>query len=232
MVKEQGRSIDRMVEEQISKWLRLRSKANQGEKKVREVITISRQPGTKGTEIAEKLAKILDMDFFSGEIIKQVADSAKMSEAVVASLDERDIALREDWLKVLLDSNHLWPDQYLTHLLKVITTIGNHGNAVIVGRGANYILPPEQALRIRIISPDKDKIATIVSERGLVRGEAEKYVSQTESDRNAFVLKYFHVDANDPSYYDLVIDSSRFGVSGSVELIRFAFNEWKNAPKL
>lgn len=187
---------------------------------------ISREPGTGGTAIAIKLAEALDMDVMSGKVIQQVAESAKLSEAVVASLDERCISLREDWLKMLFGGKHLWPDSFLRHLMRVINTIGLHGNAIIVGRGANYILPPKETYRVRLIAPKEARIANVMADRGMSRNEAEKYVIRTESDRQAFILKYFHMDIGDPAHYDIVIDTSRMGVYGTVEVIKHAYTVW------
>jgi len=219
-------SLENIVEEQVTKWNRLQIMQKRKEVKVRPVITISREPGTGGTAIAKQLAKVLDMDFMSGQIIQQVAQSANMSEKVVASLDERRISLREDWLKILFDSKHFWPDSFLRHLMTVISTIGLHGNAIILGRGANYILPPKETFRVRLIAPMEARIAKVTADRGVSRNEAEKYVTRTESDRKSFILKYFHTDIGNPAHYDIVIDASRMGIDGTVEIIRHAYTVW------
>lgn len=228
MKNEQTRNIQQLVDEQIDKWNRLRAKpCDKKTKPGKEVITISRQPGASGTTIAENLAKSLDMDLLSGDIIKKVAESVQMSESVVASLDEKSIALIEDWLKILFSTHHLWPDNYLKHLTKVISAVGSHGNAVIVGRGANYILPLQETFRVRLIAPLKIRVANVANTRGLSRDEAEKYIIQTDADRKAFILKYFHADIGNPAHYDILIDTSRLGSEGAGQTIKHAFNAWK-----
>jgi hypothetical protein len=167
------------------------------------------------------------MDFMSGQIIEKVSQSVQMNEKVVASLDERRISLREDWLKILFDSQHLWPDSFLVHLIRVISTIGQHGNAVIVGRGANFILPPKDNLRIRLVAPKDARIARVMADRSVSRNEADEYVIRTEFDRKAYIMKYFHVEIGDPAHYDLVIDTSRMGVDGTVDIISHAYTVWK-----
>jgi cytidylate kinase len=224
------RNIEELVEEQVTKWNRLRrlmAESKREEAKVRPVITISREPGTGGTEISMKLAEGLDMDFMSGHIIQKVADSVQMSEKVVASLDERAIRRRDDLLTSLFESRHLWPDNFLRHLMKVVSTVGYHGNAVILGRGANHILPPEKTFRVRLIAPMKSRIGKVMADRGVSRQEAEKYVIRTDSDRTAFIRKYFHTNISDPVHYDLIIDTSRVGIEGTVETISHAFSAWE-----
>jgi cytidylate kinase len=232
MKKEQTRNIEQLVDEQIAKWNRLRAKPCGEKTKTCEVIAISRESGTGGTTIAENLANSMNMDLMDGDIIKKVAESVQMSESVVASLDEKRIVLIEDWLKILFSTNHLWPDKYLKHLTKIISAMGSHGNAVIVGRGANYILPPQETFRVRLIAPFNVRVANAGNKRGLSRDEAERYVIQTDSDRKAFILKYFHADISDPANYDLVIDTNRLGIEGAGETIKCAFNVWKKHKPL
>ena len=220
------RTIDQLVEEQLARWNRLRPKPKYGQIKVCPVITISREPGTGGTKISMKLAETLGMDFISSQIIQKVAQSAQMSERVVATLDEKDVTLRDDWLKLLFDSQHLWPDKFLRHLTKVINMVGLHGNAVILGRGANFILPPEETFRIRLIAPLEARVAMVMADRGSSRKAAEKYVFRTDFDRKAYIRKHFGADITDPSHFDIVVDTSRLGIRGTVETIKHAYKEW------
>jgi cytidylate kinase len=66
----------------------------------------------------------------------------------------------------------------------------------------------------------------VMSDRGVSRNEAEEYVTRTESDRKAFVMKYFHTDIDNPANYDIVIDTSRMGIDGTVEVIKHAYAVW------
>ncbi|MCX5831845.1 MAG: cytidylate kinase-like family protein [Deltaproteobacteria bacterium] len=218
------RSFNVLVEEQINKWRSVTAERDGEVKVYHPVITISREPGTGGTVIAKRLAEALGMDIMSNQIIHKVAESVQMSEKVVSSLDEKDVKKRDNWLTSLFESRHLWPDNYLRHLMKVISTIGRHGNAVILGRGANYILPLEETFRVRLVAPKEARIARVMASRGSSRKEAEEYITQTGSNRDAFIRKYFHTNIADPAHYDLVIDSSRLGIDGTIETIKAAFN--------
>ena len=217
------RSINSLVEEQINRWRAVNADRSGKVKVYHPVITISREPGTGGTVIATRLAEALGMDIMSTQIIHKVAESVQMSEKVVSSLDEKDVNKRDNWLTSLFESRHLWPDNYLRHLMKVISTIGRHGNAVILGRGANHILPMEETFRVRLVAPKEARINKVMADRGSSRQEAEEYITQTGSNRNAFIRKYFHTDITDPAHYDLVIDSSRLGIDGTTETIKAAF---------
>lgn len=227
-MKAKVRSVEQMVDEQLAKWngpvTKPKKKASA---KAGPVITIAREPGTGGTRIGQIVAGRLGMDLISGQIIQKVAQSVEMSERVVCTLDEKEVTKRDDWLTSLFESRHLWPDAYLHHLTKVISTIGRHGNAVILGRGANYILPPRETFRVRFIAPLDVRIANIMALRGIPHGEAKKYVMTTDSDRTAFIRKYFHTDWADPYSYDLVLNMRMMTEEGAAEATQAAFLAWK-----
>jgi len=226
-MKARPRSLEQLVNEQLDKWNGLPARSRTEVEKPAPVVTISREPGSGGTAIARRLSAATGMDLVSGQIIQRVAESTEMSEKVVASLDEKQVDLRDDWLTSLFESRHLWPDSYVRHLTKVIGTVGRHGNAVILGRGANFVLPPAFTFRVRLVAPREARIARVMKDRKVSRNEAEAYVVRTEADRQAFVRKYFHSDIGDPAYYDMILDTSRIGVEGTVESVKTAYLAWR-----
>jgi cytidylate kinase len=226
-------TMDRMVEQQLKKWRTLMDEGldvfdygfESDKVKGGPVITISREPGSGGSEIARKLSKDLIMDLMGAQIIQHVAESAKMSRKVIESLDEKEVTRRDSWLTALFRDRHLWPDEYLQHLTKVIGTIGRYGNAIIVGRGANYILPQAKTFRVRIIAPLDYRIKYVMEDRGCVKAQAEQYVVKAENDRKAFIRKYFNADVADPKQYDLVINTGGVTIEGATEAIKIAFKK-------
>ena len=69
----------------------------------------------------------------------------------------------------------------------------------VMGRGGQFILPPEETFRIRFIGPRDFRIRNIMKDRNADIEMAERYVYKTEADRNAFHCKYFSADWKDPS---------------------------------
>ncbi len=230
-MKTQTRSIEALVNEQLKKW-QLQNKALKKVKaKPGPVITISREPGTGGSEIARRLARDLDMDLLGAQIIQKIAESAVISARIIQSLDEKEVSRRDIWLESLFERRHLWHDEYLFHLTKVIGTMGRQGNFVIVGRGAQFILPPEETFRLRFIAPMEFKIANVMKDFGSSKTDAEKYIIKTDSDRLAYLRKHFNADWTDPSHYDMVINTGKLGIDGSVEAIKTAITIWKGLKK-
>ncbi|MGZ3594715.1 MAG: cytidylate kinase-like family protein [Syntrophales bacterium] len=226
-MKTQTRSVDQLVDEQLTKWKGATVERKSVKSKPATVITVSREPGSGGSEIARRLAEKLKMDLVGAQIIQKIAESAKISTKVIESLDEKEVSRRDDWLSSLFETRHLWIDDYLHHLTKVIGTFGRQGNMIIVGRGAQYILPPEDTFRLRFIAPMESKIQNVMRDAGCSKEDAKKYVIKTDSDRRAYLRKHFNADVTDPTHYDMVVNTGKLGIDGSVEAIAAAFTFWK-----
>ena len=220
-MKTSTRSMERLIEEQMRRW-QLMHTEQKLERQDLPVITLSREPGSGGRIIAQKLAAKLNMEVFHQEVLHEMAKRADVSQQILATMDERGLSILEDWISSLVYDRHMWPDEYLKHLMNVIGTIGKHGRAVVVGRGANFILPPEQRFRARITAPRRLRIQNVAREYNLSEDEAKRRVIQTESDRKAFIRKYFNSDIADPDNYDLILNTESLNLDDATKIIAAA----------
>jgi cytidylate kinase len=225
-----SRSLDRLVDEQLAKWYKQREEHKKESTMPGFCISISREPGSGGSEVARRLASDLGMDLIGAQIIQRVAERADISEKVIASLDEKEVLRRDLWIDSLFRTRHIWPNEYLRHLTKVIGTIGKQGNTVIVGRGAQFILPPQETFRVRLIAPREIRIRNVIRDSKTDFETSERYVYKTEADRNAFHRKHFNAEWTNPAYYDLVVNTGYMGIDGAVAAIKAAFAVWRNLP--
>jgi cytidylate kinase len=213
-----GKTIEKLIDEHVRKWEIMRAE-KKGEKKEFSAITISREPGSGGRIVAGRIADRLNLDLFHQEILHEMAKNSKVGERLLETLDEKALTVLQDWISTLVNREHLWPDQYMKHLMNVVLTIGKHGGVVIVGRGANFILPSEGRFRVRIVAPLETRVQNVARDFNVGIDEARRRVLRTESDRRAFVRKYFHADITDPINYDLVINTGSIDVDGAVDSI-------------
>ena len=220
-MKTKPRSINKIIEEQVQKWQIMQTKKKKEETGI-QVVTISREPGSGGNLVAKAVSERLGFDLFHQEIIHEMANSANVSNMLVETLDEKGLSVLEDWISSLVDSRHLWPDQYLQHLMKVIGTIGKHGRAVIVGRGANFILPEDKRLSLRVIAPQSVRVQNVARDYNIPIAEAKKRTLRTESNRRSFVRKYFYADIADPVNYDLVINTGALSIGVAADTVNSA----------
>jgi cytidylate kinase len=219
-----SRTIEQLVNEQVKEWEYRRAREKDREKRPNLVIAVSRLPGSGGRLFANRLAESLKIDFFDREIVHEIAESAHLSEALVNSLDERVRSQLGEWVRMLEDERHLWPYEYLHHLSKVIGTIARHGRAVILGRGAGFLLAQGECLRVLVVAPLETRVQRIARKLKLNDVEARRQVLRLENDRKAFIRKYFHAEMTEPSWYDVVFNTELMSIddimSASFALLR------------
>jgi cytidylate kinase len=109
--------------------------------------------------------------------------------------------------------------EFVHRLGKVVLLAAQHESTVFVGRGAQFILPRESGVAVRLIAPRKQRLARIMEIRGCTRHEAERFIDEMDKGRADFVKRYFHHDVADPHLYDLVINLEHTSREGAVDLI-------------
>jgi cytidylate kinase len=217
------RSIEQIVDEQARRW-QLGGRGRPGPP-ARPVIAVSRQHGAGGGRVARRLAEELALELYDREIIEQIARSTHLSARVVSELDERDRELLTDWLAALTTDSYLSPSAYCDHLTRVIGAIAVRGGAVILGRGAHLILGPARALRVQVIAPLAARVAEVAGREGLSERDARRRIAEVESERQAFLQRYFHIRGADPAAFDLVVNTGVLGVAGAVDAVRSAVGQ-------
>ena len=148
-----------------------------------------------------------------------MAKDANISIRFLETLDERALTTLDNWIASLVDKRYLWPDKYLHHLMKVIAAIGKHGASIIVGRGANFILPPDIRISVRIIAPFEFRCKHVAEEFGLSMDEAGRRITKTESTRRSFIRKYFNASIADATNYDILINTGFISINEAVNII-------------
>jgi cytidylate kinase len=227
-MKAKTRSIEQIVEEQVKRWQIIPAPEKKEEERI-SVITISREPGSGGNILAKQLSEQLDFDLFYQDFIHSMAESAHVSVRLLETLDEKGVSVLEEWISSLVDKRHLWPDRYLQHLMKILGTIGKHGRAVIVGRGANFLLPPEKRLSVRVIAPLETRVKNVSREYNVTVEGAKTRVLKTESDRKAFIKKYFNDDIRDPLNYDLILNTGSLSIDDAANAVKGALRRLNRA---
>jgi cytidylate kinase len=176
------------------------------------VIVVSRQPGAGGEAIGRMLARRLGLEFYDREIVEMIARDAMVSEAAVASHDEKVRSELDHVLAGMVAEGLSMPShRYLAGLRTVILSIAARGGAVIVGRGANFILPPKERLSIRLVASRERRQDHWARRFGLSARAARKRLAVAERQQRRFIKRYFGTDPEDPLGYDLTINTARLG---------------------
>jgi cytidylate kinase len=212
-------SIDQFVKQQLKKWEGQFTGKKATDVAHIPVITVSMEPGSGGSIIAARIAEQLELDYFHRDIVEKIAKTAKIRSKVINSLEKERLTGVKDFISSLVEDHYIHPDTYLRHLLPVISTIAKHGRAVIVGRGANFILPAEDIFAVRVIAPLKKRIREVALHHNATTEEAKRRVIRRESRRKAFIRRTFNADISDPIHYDLTINTGKMSIDAAVEAI-------------
>ncbi len=218
MVKKED-SIAQFVKQQIRKWESGPAEKDRKPEVRIPVITVSMEPGSGGSLVAQEVADRLGFDYFHRDIIQGIAKSAKIRASVIDTLEKERLSGIDDFIASLYKNQYLHPGIYMQHLLKVVNTIADHGHAVIVGRGANFILPPEQRFSVRVVAPLEIRIQNVARAYKVPAEKAKKRVIGRESRRSAFIRKSYNADISDPNNYDLIINTGRMRIATAVEAV-------------
>jgi len=212
-------SIKQFVTEQVKKWEHMYSQTGRQAEPRLPSITLSMEPGSGGSILAQQIADRLEFDLFNREIVEEIAKSAEIRETVIETLEKDRLSGIEDFIASLVKDYYIHPDLYLEHLFKVISTIAKHGRAVIVGRGANFILPAHEIFAVRVIAPLEIRIRNVALKYNVAAEEAKRRVIQRESRRKAFVGHSFNADISNPIHYDMVINTGKIRIAAAAEAV-------------
>jgi len=207
-----------IVDRQINRWQE--SFNEMADVNFRPVVTVSRQPGSKGRFVARKLAEELGLEFYAGKLIEKVAQNAHLREKVVKNLDEQAPSILHEILAMFDERFDISSDLFFKYLVEMISAVGKVGNAVILGRGANFILASQATLRVYIVEPLEQRVKNVVLSNALSENEARAAISKTAKERSEFIRHYFHEDINDHSNYDLVLNTGRLSVDQCIAIIK------------
>jgi cytidylate kinase len=176
------------------------------------VITISRQLGSLGTEIAQMVAEELKYDYMDKEKIAQALADYGMSTPEVDKFDEKKPPF---W-----DTLSIQRKKYLHLIQALIYDFGQKGNVVFVGRGGQVLLKDlPGVLHARIMAPFEVRVQRVMKQRGGDEKQAAGMVRRSDRDSAGFIRSYFDVDWEDQDLYDLILNTRKLSVEAGARII-------------
>ena len=185
-------------------------------------VAISRAAGSRGTTIARKVAEILDWQMFDHDTLDYLAQNEAARAQLLADLSADALAWADAQLACLQRDRGLSAEGEALRLIRLVLTVAARGNAVIVGRAAGFLLPPETTVHVRIIAPLEARVAYMAQELRLTRPEAVEEVRARDERRAIFLDRTLALDPSDLTAYDVVVNSDRLGVEGSAQFVGWA----------
>ena len=185
-------------------------------------IAMSREAGSRGGSIAKRAGEKLGWEVYSQEMLEYGAQNP---------------ALRQDLLDKLTPAGRAWIDEHYQQLLKerefsrhtnildlalLALTLSAHGNVILLGRGAGFLLPSRSTLHVRLVAPLEDRVAYMSQWLRLTVEEAAEQVRKRDHRRTDFLATHFHRKPNDVHLYDMLLNTSLLGEERCAEVIAAA----------
>lgn len=197
-------------------------------------VTISREYGSGGGEIAARLAKRLNWRLVDHEIVVRIAQELGISIDEAEAQDERTEGFVE---QIILSMRSLQPAMFMVDpatmltdtrayceaLASVVNAALTTRHVVIVGRAAQVISGDRRdVFHARIIAPLEERITYVMQREGLQQAEAQNRIQMKDHDRRRFLESQFHHHPDDPHLYDLVVNVNVLDLDSTVDLLYFA----------
>jgi cytidylate kinase len=205
------------------------------------VVTISRELGAGGADVARIVATASHAQLVDRELISEVARRLELDEPEVAAEEERPTSLVDRLLRqfqyVEMANAPGWEPPYedprfdprkaVTELTAdVIREIAKSGNAVIVGRGGAFVLKDApRAFHVFLHASEPARRRRIMERFELSDEAAARQIHETDANRAAYIRQLHHADWRDLHHYHLVIDTERLGIERTAEVILSAVRD-------
>jgi cytidylate kinase len=196
----------------------------------RRIICISREYGSSGRIVGEKLAEKLGITCYDKKLLEKIAKENGLAEEYVNESDEKPVnwlamgfpmGIRNPYNLDYMDTLYYsFNDTYFNMQASTIRNIAAEGSCIIIGRAADVILKDDPDLISIFINAEKeDRIKTVMAREKVSYDEAAQMVRKKNKNRANYYNFYADKKWGECKTYDLSISTSKFGVDGVVDAL-------------
>jgi len=193
------------------------------------VITISRQYGSQGHEVGQKVAEKLSIPYFDKSLIALAAQQSGFSEAAFEYADEKagssllySMVTSGMGVAARIAGTNELPINDKLFLIQsdIIRDAANKGPCVIVGRCSNYILREyPNVFKVFIHAKKEDRVKHAIEVDGIDANKAADFVTKRDKQRANYYNFYSSLRWDDINAYNLTLDTSLFSVDEAADII-------------
>jgi len=175
-------------------------------------ITISRQLGSLGTEIAQTVAQRQGYRLVWRDLINQAARQAGAPEVALAAIDDLGLLGLTPSAEAM--------DAYHQAVRQIMGQLADEGCVVIVGRAGQVVLAGRpDVLHVRIIAPADQRAQRLAQSQGVALAAAQAQVRASDRSRRAYLRRHYRVAWDDAQLYDLVINTAKLPLEAAADLV-------------
>jgi CMP/dCMP kinase len=198
------------------------------------LITVSRQYGAGGSEVARRVAGALGWRLVDNELVEEVAARAGLPREDVAEREERLPGFAERLARTLAASTpelfaapvpggtvpKLQEADLVRITESVVEEVAAGGKVVLVGRAAPAVLAREDnCLHVKLVAPREYRIKAAAERLGVDLKKAAEITDETDARRDRYLRQFYRRDWNDPVNYHMVLNTGVLGTEGATDLV-------------
>lgn len=187
------------------------------------IINIGRSFGSGGGYVGQAIGRKLGIPVYDNELISKVAEEKGYSKGLFQGEEKRNLFSVSSFFASgrlsHLDSGYVNDNVLFQIQSEVIRSIAEAGDAVIIGRCADYILRDLKCLDVFVCAPMEYRIKRLVELEGLSPEDAESLMRRKDRTRETYYNYYTFGSWGKADNYDLCIDSSILGIEGTADYI-------------
>ena len=181
----------------------------------KEFITVTRQTGAAGPAFFEMLkVRLAEEDaagpgwmVFEKNLIQRVIEEHHMPSRLAKYMNEGGDSEINDTLEELFG---LHPARWtlVRKTSETMMRVAQLGHSIIIGRAGNMVTKKlSSGLHVLMVAPAKVRVQRIQDFYGMTRSTAVEFVRREDLEKRTYMKKYFNHNIDDPSLYDLVINT-------------------------
>jgi cytidylate kinase len=200
------------------------------------IVTIRGRLGSGAPEVGKLVAGLLHLDYIDREIISEVAAKLNLEEQEIIRKEMPPTKLQERIAEALargysigdgiqgaylpFSQIPLDDSSYLEALTSIIKELAQGHSAVIYGRGSQFILREHpQTIHISMVAPNRVRLKRVMESHGLTEDKAKQEMTRFDNGAREFMKRFFAAEMEDPTQYDLVINTEHFSFETAASMI-------------
>ena len=203
-----------------------------------KIITISREFGSGGKEVAKRLADKLGYAYYDSEILRLLAKETNMSEEYIKNISERGVypyAFQFAKSFAMYSAMQNNQTEILVKQAKILKEIAQKGDSIIVGRGADTILKDYNPMKIFVYASLESKInrckQKAKEDEKLTDKELEKKIKNIDKNRKEFNSLISNTEWGNKENYNLCINTSNIEIKSIVPSVAMYIENWFGGNK-
>jgi CMP/dCMP kinase len=202
------------------------------------IITMSRQIGSRASELANRLCEELGLVAFDKGLMARVATNVGLGQQEIIDYSEDEYEKRGFFEALFrrrraLGEVSMWVDSQTRTVRQLdeedaiglirstMNAAYKRGKVLIVGRGGQAILENRPGvLHVRVVAPFEERVLQLQASENLTAAQARRLIEERDAATREYLRMFHHIDVDDATLYHMVLNTGKLSMGQCVDLVR------------